>query len=191
MPVTSLTPRKRVKTPAASSPTPAAPKRATRAHYRGETYAIDDSYGYLIRRLQASLLRHIDRRFQLFDLTALQWSPLLLLAQKKGNTAAALARNLDIDTGAMTRMLDRLESKKLVQRTRSTGDRRVVHLELTREGQRVVQQVPFVLAEVLNLHLEGFAPAEMKQLMGFLRRMVANGAVEANGAARGKSAVRA
>jgi DNA-binding MarR family transcriptional regulator len=150
-------------------------KRAPRAHYRGEDYSIDESVGYLVRRIQASLLRHIDRRFHLFDLTALQWSPLLLIAQKKGNTAAALARALDIDTGAMTRMLDRLESKKLLQRTRSTGDRRVVHLELTREGQRVVQQVPFVLADVLNLHLDGFSASELKQLMSLLRRIIANG----------------
>ena len=61
------------------------------AHYRGENYTVDASYGYLVRQLQASLLRHIDKRIQPYDLTALQWSPLLLLAQNKGDTAAALA----------------------------------------------------------------------------------------------------
>ncbi|MSR13457.1 MAG: MarR family transcriptional regulator [Gammaproteobacteria bacterium] len=144
-------------------------------HYRGDKYAIDDSYGYLMRRLQASLLRHIDKRIRPYDLTALQWGPLLLLAQNKGNTAAALARALEIDTGAMTRMVDRLETKKLVRRTRSTGDRRVVHLELTSEGRRVVEQVPFVLADVLNLHLTGFTRAETEQFVDFLRRMIGNG----------------
>ncbi|MBI2801843.1 MAG: MarR family transcriptional regulator [Gammaproteobacteria bacterium] len=147
----------------------------TVAHYRGDTYTVDASYGYLVRQLQASLLRQIDKRIQPYDLTALQWSPLLLLAQNKGDTAAALARSLEIDTGAMTRMLDRLEMKKLIRRTRSTGDRRVVHLELTAEGRRVVEQVPFVLAEVLNLHLAGFSKGETEQLIGFLRRMVVNG----------------
>ncbi len=145
------------------------------AHYSGKHYAIDDSYGYLIRRLQASLLRHIDKRFRPYELTALQWGPLLLLAQNKGDTAAALARALEIDTGAMTRMLDRLEAKNLVRRTRSTGDRRVLHLELTTEGHRVVEQVPHVLADVLNLHLQGFSSAEIQQLLGFLRRLLANG----------------
>lgn len=151
------------------------PKSSKIAHYRGDNYAIDDSYGYLMRRLQASLLRHIDKRIRPYELTALQWGPLLLLAQNKGNTAAALARGLEIDTGAMTRMVDRLETKKLIRRTRSTGDRRVVHLELTSEGHRVVGQVPHVLAEVLNLHLSGFTRTETRQLVGFLRRMIANG----------------
>ncbi|MGH8598704.1 MAG: MarR family winged helix-turn-helix transcriptional regulator [Gammaproteobacteria bacterium] len=154
--------------------TPAGKPRSA-AHYRGENYTVDDSYGYLVRRLQASLLRHIDKRIQPFELTALQWSPLLLLAQNKGDTAAALARSLEIDTGAMTRMLDRLETKKLVRRTRSTGDRRVVHLKLTTEGHRVVEQVPFVLAEVLNLHFAGFSRDEARQFIDFLRRMIANG----------------
>ena len=151
------------------------PKATKTAHYNGKDYAIDDSYGYLMRRLQASLMRHIDKRFRPYELTALQWGPLLLLAQHKGDTAAALARALEIDTGAMTRMVDRLEAKKLVRRTRSTGDRRVVHLELTTDGHRVVEQVPHVLADVLNLHLQGFSSAEVQQLLGFLRRLLANG----------------
>lgn len=152
-----------------------APRAGGSAHYRGDDYAIDDSYGYLMRRVQASLLRHIDKRFRPYELTAMQWGPLLLLAQNKGDTAAGLARALDIDTGAMTRMVDRLEAKKLVRRTRSTGDRRVLHLELTAEGRRIVEQVPHVLADVLNLHLRGFTRAETRQLLDFLRRLLANG----------------
>ena len=44
------------------------------AYYTGETYAVDDSYGYLVRRLHASLQRHMERRVQSLDLTALQLS---------------------------------------------------------------------------------------------------------------------
>jgi len=157
----------------ASSPRGARP--AASAHYAGDHYAIDDSYGYLMRRVQASLLRHIDKHFRPYELTAMQWGPLLLLAQNKGDTAAARARALDIDTGAMTRMLDRLEAKKLVRRTRSTGDRRVLLLELTADGRRIVEQVPHVLSDVLNLHLRGFTRTEVRQLLDFLRRLLANG----------------
>lgn len=159
---------------------PARPPTAGRsarpvAHYTGERYAVDDSYGYLVRRVQASLQRHIERRVQTLALTALQWSPLLLMAQGKGDTAAALARNLDTDTGSVTRMLDRLERKGLVQRRRSTGDRRVIHLDLTAAGTHAIGLVPFAIAEVLNLHLAGFSEREVAQLKNFLRRMISNG----------------
>ncbi len=162
------------RTRAARVAAPARPLRPV-AHYTGERYAVDDSYGYLVRRVQASLQRHIERRVQTLALTALQWSPLLLIAQGKGDTAAALARSLDTDTGAVTRMLDRLERKGLVRRQRSTGDRRVIHLALTAEGRHAIGLVPFAIAEVLNLHLTGFSEREVDQLKGFLRRIITNG----------------
>ena len=120
---------------------------------------------------------------QPLDLTAMQWAPLLLLSEGKGNTAAELARAMDIDTGAMTRMLDRLEAKGLVVRTRSASDRRVVHLELTGDGVKAAQAIPHVIAEVLNLHLCDFDAGELQLLMSFLRRMITNGSVRAQGAA--------
>lgn len=150
--------------------------RRKASFYRGATYTIDDSYGYLLRRVYASIQRHVERRMQPLELTALQWAPLLLISLGKGKTAAELARVMDIDTGAITRMLDRLEAKQLIQRSRCRADRRVVNLELTGEGRAVITQIPDILSEVLNLHLQGFTREELDQLIGFLRRMIANGA---------------
>ncbi|MGE0483008.1 MAG: MarR family winged helix-turn-helix transcriptional regulator [Gammaproteobacteria bacterium] len=143
--------------------------------YAGDDYVIDESYGFLVRRLHASLQRHIERRMQPHDLTAMQWAPLLLLAEGKADTGAELARWMTIDTGAMTRMLDRLEAKGLLERRRCEADRRVVRLRLTAEGEAAVARVPTILAEVLNLHLAGFDAAELSSLMGYLRRMIDNG----------------
>lgn len=147
--------------------------------YEGRSYSIDGSYGYLLRRLYSSIQRHVDKRMQPLDLTAMQWAPLLLLAEGKGNTAAELARVMDIDTGAMTRMLDRLEAKGLVARARSASDRRVVHLELTADGLKVARRIPNVVADVLNLHLSDFDAGELTLLMNFLRRMLVNGGAAA------------
>ena len=157
-------------------PASAARKDSASSFYDGRTYATDNSYGYLLRRLYASMQRHFEKRMQPLDLTAGQWGPLLLMAEGRGNTAAELARGMDIDTGAMTRMLDRLEAKGLVARARSASDRRVVHLELTAEGLNVASQIPHQLADVLNLHLRDFKADELQMLMGFLKRMITNGA---------------
>lgn len=157
-----------------------APRRESeQAFYDARTYATDQSYGYLLRRLYASMQRHVERRMQPLDLTALQWAPLLLIAEGRGKTAAELARRMDIDTGAMTRMLDRLEAKGLVARARSASDRRVVHLELTVAGEEAARRIPHVLVDVLNLHLRDFSAAELTTLMGFLERMLLNGASSA------------
>lgn len=160
------------KTQPASGPDTTAPGQA---RYQPEHYCADESVGYLVRVLHQSLQRHIDVCMQPQDLTAMQWGPLFLMAQGKGDTAALLAREAGTDAGAMTRMLDRLEAKGLVRRIRSEQDRRVVHLALTADGQRAAQQIPQGLCSVLNHHLQGISPRELDQLKDLLRRMIRNG----------------
>lgn len=143
--------------------------------YRGDTYDLDESIGHLARVLIGSMTRRIDEQMQVHDLTAQQWKPLLMLRTGQADTAAGLARLNCSDNGAMTRMLDRLEAKGLLRRVRSEADRRIVHLELTREGKRIADLIPFGLSKVLNEHLEGFSKEEFKQLQSLLRRMIANG----------------
>jgi DNA-binding MarR family transcriptional regulator len=74
----------------------------------------------------------------------------------------------------MTRMLDRLEAKGLLMRTRSATDRRVVELTLTAQGRELTTQIPHHLAAVYNSHLAGFSAEEFNQLKQMLRRIIAN-----------------
>ena len=90
------------------------------------------------------------------------------------STVAELARGCDLDAGSMTRLLDRLEAKQLVIRTRSVDDRRVVNLELTDAGRDAAEDIPEVLCEVQNAHLAGFSVDEFTTLQDFLRRILAN-----------------
>ena len=116
-----------------------------------------------------------DRRLEPQGMTHAQWGPLFLLRSGRASTVAELARELQTDPGAMTRLLDRLECKGLCRRIRSTDDRRVVNLELTPEGEAAADKVPTELSQVLNEHLAGFSKTEWTQLKGFLRRMIENG----------------
>jgi DNA-binding MarR family transcriptional regulator len=135
--------------------------------------------GRSIKQVFSSLLRGVDQRMQPLDLTALQWEPLLLLHLGRADTVAALARESQVNCSAMTRMLDRLEGKQLLERRRSETDRRVVHLGLTKKGQQVCEAIePLVNAE-LNAHLRGFSDREVATLLDLLGRMLRNGRHEA------------
>lgn len=142
--------------------------------YTAADYRPEDSVGYLMRRVMTLVAQEADRRLGEHELTNAQWAPLYKLRIGKVDTVAELARELQVDTGAMTRMLDRLEAKGLCKRVRSTVDRRVVHLELTAAGRRVADKVPAVLADVLNDCLAGFSKAEWTAMKDSLRRMLAN-----------------
>ncbi|WP_374673325.1 MarR family winged helix-turn-helix transcriptional regulator [Ideonella sp.] len=142
--------------------------------YVAGQYRPDQSYGFLMKRVLASVLAQADERLARYDLTHAQWLPLFKLSVRECDTAVSLARELSLDAGAMTRALDRLEAKGLVRRERSEADRRVVRVALTDEGRQVAKRVPPVMAEVLNNHLRGFSRAEWEQLLSLLGRLVAN-----------------
>ena len=142
--------------------------------YRGDDYRVNESIGYLLKRLRSQMDRAIEAEMAEHDLTGVQWGPLLLIHFGFGNTAAELARAACVDTGAMTRMLDRLEAKQLLRRKRCPKDRRVVRIELTDEGQRLCRKIPYNLSRVFNSMLRGFTAEEVETFKGLVRRMLAN-----------------
>lgn len=169
-----------VPTPAPAGPAAGAPAADAAAptpvtFYSGG-YCAQDSVGYLMRRVMQSIAQLADERLVPHGLTHGQWMPLFLLLKNKDApaTVATLARDLNVDPGAATRMLDRLEKKAFISRCRSTEDRRVVHVSLTEEGRRVAGEVPKVLSQVLNDHLVGFSHDEWQTLLVLLRRMLVN-----------------
>lgn len=143
--------------------------------YSPEHYEPGQSVGYWMRKVVESIRVQADARLAVHGVTAVQWVPLFLLLQSGRSTVAALSRQIEIDPGAITRALDRLEAKALVQRQRCSQDRRVVHVVLTEAGRKVAEQVPAVLAEVLNGHLCDFSLEEWEQLQHLLQRMLLNG----------------
>ncbi|HEU4709017.1 MAG TPA: MarR family transcriptional regulator [Methylophilaceae bacterium] len=144
--------------------------------YSGERYVIEESIGYLIKQAQLALHRTIESKMAELDLTAMQWSPLTLLWLGKGKTAAELSRCLGVETSTMTRMLDRLEAKGLLSRRRCVNDRRIIWVELTEEGRQIAAKIPYLIAESLNQHLQGFSQQELDTLKSLLRRFAANSA---------------
>jgi len=142
--------------------------------YRGDDYPILDSIGYLLKQIRNNLDRLVDSEMEQHDLTGVQWGPLLIIKYGLGTTAAEIARAACVDTGAVTRMIDRLEAKGLLRRSPCPNDRRVVQIELTPEGERLCNEIPFGLARVSNGLLRGITPQEFDTLKGLLRRMLAN-----------------
>lgn len=160
-------------------PTPApgaAPADRPFPRYDGERYEFSQSVGHQLVQLSAQMRREVDLRMAALGLTDAQWKPLWLLASGRADSGNEMARLLEMDAGAMTRLLDRLEGKGLIERMRSAADRRVVKLRLTAAGQAAAARVPHVLAAVNNEFLQGFSEAEWLQLRDLLSRLGANGA---------------
>ena len=142
--------------------------------YEEHSYQPHDSVGHMMRRIVTTVALDIERQLEASDLTNAQWVPLLKLYTGQASTVAELARECDLDAGAMTRLLDRIEAKGLCRRVRSEQDRRVVNLELTQAGVEAATKLPAVLCRVQNAHLAGFTEAEWALLKDFLKRILNN-----------------
>lgn len=86
---------------------------------------------------------HQSRLWQSAQLTMTQLRALRSL--RDGPRAAGeLGRKLGLSATSMTRILDRLEDRKLLQRTRDEEDRRKVLVTLLPEGRRLVGEMPLL-----------------------------------------------
>lgn len=142
--------------------------------YDAEHYRPEESVGYLMRRILTMVTAQVGRQLEPSGLTSAQWLPLYKLSIGMASTVAELARESQLDAGAMTRLLDRLEAKGLCQRVRSQTDRRVVNIELTDAGRQAAAGIPAVLSQVQNTHLTGFSAEEFDTLKAYLRRIYDN-----------------
>ena len=143
--------------------------------YDGARYVVSESIGHQLVNLMTMMRREVELRMVEHGLTDAQWKPLWMLQTGRATTAIELAREMDVDAGAITRMVDRLEAKGLIQRARSEFDRRVVQLVLTPAGAATAAQIPHVMASVNNDFLRGFSESEWKQMSKLIERMAANG----------------
>ena len=148
--------------------------REVHEFYSAENYLPESSVGYLMRRVMWAIAQEVNRQLGPSDLTNAQWEPLFKLFLGKVSTVAELARECHLDTGAMARMLDRLEAKGLCRRVRSVTDRRVVIIELTDVGRESAAGIPTILSRVQNAYLAGFSVHEFEMLKGYLSRILDN-----------------
>lgn len=137
-------------------------------------YSPEESVGFLMRQILTSIATQVEAELAHTELTNAQWVPLFKIYHGHACTVAELARVCHMDTGAMTRLLDRLETKGLVQRQRSDTDRRVVNIALTDAGTQAAQAIPHALSAVQNHALAGFSAEEFATLKQLLRRVLAN-----------------
>jgi DNA-binding MarR family transcriptional regulator len=150
--------------------------------YQPDSIHLESSLGYYLTKARNVLVDRTDRAVAHLGLTTQQIGVILLLASGRATTPFELSRVMSYDSGSMTRMLDRLEKKELIARSRSESDRRVVKLELTPQGRHAASQLPEIGAAVLNEQLRGFSDADLAALIDLLSRFIANGIDGGNGA---------
>ncbi len=106
-----------------------------------------------IRRVIRAVDMHSKMLQQAQDITAPQLVCLLTLVRQGPLTMKSLSQAIDLSPSTTVGVVDRLEGKGLVTRTRSEVDRRQVTVAVTVQGEAAAQRAPFPLQ---NRLVEGF-----------------------------------
>ena len=114
-----------------------------------QKYVLEESLGYAAGRAARALGTRLNRNFAEagYDVTCEQWSVLVNLWQKNGQSQQDLAGTTCKDKTSMTRLIDNMEKHSLVVRIPDKEDRRQKLIYLTKKGRdlreklfRIVQQ---------------------------------------------------
>ena len=118
------------------------------------------------------LRRLEDEFFQNYDLTAQQYNLLRLLQAQHPHRvgAATLGERLISRAPDVTRMLDKLESRGFIERTRTASDRRAVLVGITTLGLRLLEDMAEPLRACHDRQLGHLTPAELQTLLALLQR---------------------
>jgi MarR family transcriptional regulator, organic hydroperoxide resistance regulator len=107
-----------------------------------------------------------------FDLSPAQCHVLHLIEPNQPVPMGQIAESLACDASNVTGLIDRLESRGLVRRQASTGDRRIKVLELTQAGARLRSVVMERMTEPPEI-LGRLSAEEQRELVRILRRLLA------------------
>ncbi len=115
-----------------------------------------------LRPVLLRLSRELRKETEQLGVTARQATLLWLVKRSPGLSLAELAAEEGISPPALSGHVDRLENAGLLERVRSTEDRRRVGLRLTEEGARLMRRIRARRTTWLADRLGGLEPSELK-----------------------------
>lgn len=130
------------------------------------------SLGLLFRQVRDAMWARMERELAAagHELTFSQYIALKTLACGRAGVTE-LARAAQLHPGAMTRVLDKLETQGLVARVVDPQDRRALHVDLTAAGRTLWADVSDCGRRVHDRAMQGLDDDERARLMDLLARV--------------------
>jgi DNA-binding MarR family transcriptional regulator len=143
----------------------------SKQHYHASTYKAQNSIGYLIKRAQSMLLDVLEQVFAEQGFSYIQYVILSWLRDGIAVNPKDICIQFRHDSGALTRVIDQLADRGLLERVRRDRDRRKVELQLTEAGRKTVEAMIPLVVEKLNLVLADFSSEEVAEFLRLLLKL--------------------
>jgi DNA-binding MarR family transcriptional regulator len=140
-------------------------------HYQVATYTAKSSIGYLVKRSHSLMLDTIEPLLEAKGFSFIQYVILAWLRDGIAVNPKDICTQYRHDSGAMTRVVDQLAERGLLERVRRGADRRKIELELTQAGRIAIEGLIPLVVDKLNLALADLSKAEFVELQRLLIKL--------------------
>jgi MarR family transcriptional regulator for hemolysin len=131
-------------------------------------------FAFLVHDVARLIRTLADQRVRTLKMTRAQWAVLSRLELREGLKQAELADSLDLKPITLTRLIDRLCAKGLVERRLDPTDRRVKRLYLTPAARPVVERLRQLGEALMGDVLAGLDERTVAHLVRHLGRAKEN-----------------
>jgi DNA-binding MarR family transcriptional regulator len=143
----------------------------SKQHYQVATYKAQFSVGYLVKRAHSLMLDVMEPLFEEHGFSFIQYVILAALRDGIAVNPKDICSQFRHDSGALTRVIDQLAERGLLERVRRDRDRRKVELELTPAGRTAIESLIPLVVDKLNLMLVDFTKAEVREFLRLLIKL--------------------
>jgi DNA-binding MarR family transcriptional regulator len=134
-------------------------------------HEINDEIVVALRRIARAIDLHSRRLAQEFGLTGPQVVLLKSLTRDGAMHVAELAKSINLSHATVTDILNRLEKRELISRTRSSKDRRQIMVKPTTKAITLMKRSPPLLQERFSAQLQQLHDWELLQILSVLQRV--------------------
>lgn len=128
--------------------------------------------GHLIRRAQQIAVAIFIEECAAFDLTPVQYAALVAIDEHEGIDATRLSAQIAFDRSTLGNVLERLETRGLVERYPSRDDKRVKLLKLTDAGRTTMREAEAAVCRAQERILAPLDPERQRVLLDLLAQLV-------------------
>lgn len=121
----------------------------------------DESIGRLTNITNKNLLHFLNKNLEKFNITTEQWTVLFNLSNQNKISQKSLANITNKDQPTLTRILDILERKDLIERHPSKEDRRSFLLHITENGLILKENILPFIENLFRDILKGVSPEDL------------------------------
>jgi DNA-binding MarR family transcriptional regulator len=134
----------------------------------------DQNVGNFTNLVTKKLVYYLNSQLEAFDITAEQWQVLLKLSKQNNINQKILSQLVNKDQPTLTRMLDILERKSLVERHVSKEDRRSFCIHLTEKGLILTEKLIPYIEDIFKKILNGVSEKDLNIYLDVLTKIDQN-----------------